>query len=51
MFRAMMLAVFLAVALPAGAQDRVVRIVLGYPPGATSDTLSRTWRISTSAWR
>ena len=41
MFRAMILAALVAAALPAGAQDRVIRIVLGYPPGATSDTLSR----------
>jgi tripartite-type tricarboxylate transporter receptor subunit TctC len=41
MFRALMLAVILAAALPAGAQDRVIKIVLGYPPGATSDTLAR----------
>lgn len=41
MFRAMMLAALVAAALPAGAQDRVIKIVLGYPPGATSDTLSR----------
>lgn len=31
----------LAVALPAAAQEGVVRIVLGYPAGATSDILSR----------
>lgn len=41
MFRAMLLAALVAAALPAGAQDRVIKIVLGYPPGATSDTLSR----------
>ena len=41
MFRAMLIAALVAAALPAGAQDRVIKIVLGYPPGATSDTLSR----------
>ena len=41
MLRASLLAVLLAAALPASAQDRAIRIVLGYPPGATSDTLSR----------
>ena len=31
----------LALALPASAQDRALKIILGYPPGASSDTLSR----------
>ena len=35
------LAALFAAALGAGAQERAIRIVLGYPPGATSDTLSR----------
>jgi tripartite-type tricarboxylate transporter receptor subunit TctC len=35
------LVVVLAAALPAAAQESVVRIVLGYPAGATSDILSR----------
>lgn len=32
----------LALAAPAKAQDRTVKIVLGYPAGATSDILTRT---------
>jgi tripartite-type tricarboxylate transporter receptor subunit TctC len=31
----------LALALPAGAQDKTVKFVLGYPPGASSDLLTR----------
>lgn len=38
-FAALMLA--LALALPAAAQDKTLRIVLGYPPGASSDILTR----------
>ncbi|OGA71470.1 MAG: hypothetical protein A3F77_15605 [Betaproteobacteria bacterium RIFCSPLOWO2_12_FULL_67_28] len=38
-FAAIMLA--LALAAPATAQDRTLRIVLGYPPGASSDLLTR----------
>ena len=45
MLRLLSFATFLAVcgvaAFPAGAQERGIKIVLGYPPGATSDTLSR----------
>jgi tripartite-type tricarboxylate transporter receptor subunit TctC len=40
MFRVLIIAAVLAAA-PASAQDRAIRIVLGYPPGATSDTLAR----------
>jgi tripartite-type tricarboxylate transporter receptor subunit TctC len=40
MFRILIIAAVLAAA-PASAQDRAIRIVLGYPPGATSDTLAR----------
>ena len=31
----------LALALPAGAQDKTLKFVLGYPPGASSDLLTR----------
>jgi tripartite-type tricarboxylate transporter receptor subunit TctC len=31
----------IALALPAAAQDKTVRFVLGYPPGASSDLLTR----------
>jgi tripartite-type tricarboxylate transporter receptor subunit TctC len=41
MFRVLTFAALVAAAIPAGAQDRAIKIVLGYPPGATSDTLSR----------
>jgi len=30
-----------ALALPAGAQDKTLKFVLGYPPGASSDVLTR----------
>ena len=38
-FAALMIA--LALAMPAAAQDKTLRIVLGYPPGASSDILTR----------
>jgi tripartite-type tricarboxylate transporter receptor subunit TctC len=38
-FAAFMLA--LALALPAAAQDRTLKIILGFPPGASSDVLTR----------
>jgi tripartite-type tricarboxylate transporter receptor subunit TctC len=38
-FAALMLA--LALALPAAAQDKTLRIILGFPPGASSDVLTR----------
>jgi len=38
-FHALLLA--LALALPAAAQDRTLKIVLGFPPGASSDLLTR----------
>ena len=38
-FAALMIA--LALAMPATAQDKTLRIVLGYPPGASSDILTR----------
>jgi tripartite-type tricarboxylate transporter receptor subunit TctC len=36
-----LLAIGLAAAAPAQAQDRTIRFVLGYPPGASSDILTR----------
>ncbi len=41
MLRLAALIVALALALPAAAQDKTLRIVLGYPPGASSDILTR----------
>ncbi len=41
MLRFAALIVALALALPAAAQDKTLRIVLGYPPGASSDILTR----------
>ena len=41
MLRILLVTAIFAAALPAGAQDRAIKIVLGYPPGATSDTLAR----------
>lgn len=35
------LALAFALSLPAAAQDRALKIVLGYPPGAASDVLTR----------
>lgn len=37
---AALLAAF-ALALPAAAQDKTLKFVLGYPPGASSDILTR----------
>lgn len=41
MFRLAALFVALALAAPAAAQDKALKIVLGFPAGATSDLLSR----------
>lgn len=39
--RTLLAAAALACALPAAAQEGTIRLVVGYPPGATSDTLTR----------
>jgi tripartite-type tricarboxylate transporter receptor subunit TctC len=39
--RRLLLAAAASLALPAAAQDNVVKMVVGYPAGATSDTLAR----------
>lgn len=39
--RTLLAAAALACAVPAAAQDGTIRLVVGYPPGATSDTLTR----------
>ncbi len=41
MFRLVALLTALALAAPALAQDKTLKIVLGYPPGASSDALTR----------
>ncbi len=41
MLRIIALLLTLALAAPAVAQDRTLRIILGYPPGASSDLLTR----------
>lgn len=41
MFRLALYVVLLALALPSLAQDRTLKIILGYPPGASSDVLTR----------
>ncbi len=41
MLRTLSLVVSLLVAAPAAAQDRTLKILLGYPPGASSDTPTR----------
>ncbi len=40
MFRLAVAAVLLARAAPPLAQDRTPKIILGYPPGASSDVLT-----------
>jgi tripartite-type tricarboxylate transporter receptor subunit TctC len=39
--RTLLVAAALACAVPAAAQEGTIRLVVGYPPGATSDTLTR----------
>ena len=41
LFRPALVTALLLVAVVAHAQDKPLRIVLGYPPGASSDTLMR----------
>lgn len=41
MFRLALYVVLLALALPSLAQDQTLKIILGYPPGASSDVLTR----------
>jgi tripartite-type tricarboxylate transporter receptor subunit TctC len=41
MFRTLIGTLALSLSLSAAAQDKTLRIILGYPPGATSDTLTR----------
>lgn len=41
MIRLALYVVLLALALPSLAQDRTLKIILGYPPGASSDVLTR----------
>ena len=57
MFRVLIIAALLAAA-PASAQDRAIRIVLGYPPGASSDSFrlsnllgDNTARLIQLVWR